>query len=324
MTSIELFAGGGGLALGLEQANIEPLLLIEQNRLAVQTLKTNRPNWNIIQADIHTVDFLPYFGKVDIVSGGCPCQPFSYAGKQKGLGDPRGTLFAEFARCLKETQPKFFIFENVKGLLTHDKKRTFQTILQTFQSLGYFCAYQLFDCAQYNIPQSRQRLILIGIKSLTPVNIPWPQPSEHKITLAEALKDCPQSIGAKYSEKEQELYHKYIKPGQHWNSLPDPIAREYMGSMYTPTKTSTTQCLRRLTWDEVCPTLITTPKGKMIARCHPDEDRPLTVREYARLQTFPDSWTFCGSLSAQYTQIGNAVPVELARQIGETIKKIEI
>lgn len=129
ITGIELSAGGGGLALGLEQAGIHGLIYVEQDHDACETLRHNRPSWNVIEDDIHNVDFSPYAGKVDLVSGGAPCQAFSYAGKRQGFGDVRGTLFAEFARCVNETHPHMFMFENVKGLLTHDNGRTFGTIM---------------------------------------------------------------------------------------------------------------------------------------------------------------------------------------------------
>ena len=120
ITNIELFAGAGGLALGLEQAGIEGVEFVEFNHAACDTLRKNRPNWNVVEGDVHGVDFTQYHGKVDLVSGGAPCQAFSYAGKKLGFGDTRGTLFAEFARCVEEVSPKMFLFENVRGLLSHD------------------------------------------------------------------------------------------------------------------------------------------------------------------------------------------------------------
>lgn len=135
---IELFAGAGGLALGLEEAGIHGQAFVEFDKSACNTLRKNKPNWNVIEGDIATVDFKKYHGKIDVVSGGAPCQAFSYAGKRLGFGDTRGTLFAEFARCLKEVEPKMFLFENVKGLLTHDKGRTFKTIIHEFESFAQY------------------------------------------------------------------------------------------------------------------------------------------------------------------------------------------
>lgn len=159
---IELFAGGGGLALGLEQAGIESVAVVEVNHKACETLRHNRPEWNVIEADIHSVDFSEYKGTVDLVSGGTPCQAFPYAGKKLGFGDTRGTLFAEFARCVKETEPKMFLFENVKGLLSHDGGRTFATIKKTFEDLEYTVRSQVLNASYFGVGQKRERMIVIG------------------------------------------------------------------------------------------------------------------------------------------------------------------
>ena len=164
-TSIELFAGAGGIELGFEKAGIEGISFVEIDKDATETLRLNRPNWNVIEDDIRNVDFSEYKGKVDIVSGGAPCQSFSYAGKRLGFGDTRGTLFSEFARCVKETEPKIFLFENVKGMLNHDKGRTFNTIIYEFKSLGYKVVYKVLNAAYYGVGQKRERLIIIGIRN---------------------------------------------------------------------------------------------------------------------------------------------------------------
>ncbi len=136
-TSIELFAGGGGMALGMEQAGIKHILLNEVNKNACATLHFNRPKWNVVEKDIHELNFSEYCGQVDIVTGGFPCQAFSSAGKKLGFEDTRGTLFFEFARCVNEVQPKVFIGENVKGLFKHDKGKTLETIKSVIKEIGY-------------------------------------------------------------------------------------------------------------------------------------------------------------------------------------------
>ena len=165
ITNIELFAGAGGLALGLELAGIEGICFVEFDHAACETLRINRPGWNVIEGDIHTVDFSNYIGRADLVTGGAPCQAFSYAGKKLGFGDIRGTLFAEFARCVKQTQPKMFLFENVRGLLSHDKGRTFATIQHEFVELGYSVQYQVLNACYYGVGQKRERMIVIGIRN---------------------------------------------------------------------------------------------------------------------------------------------------------------
>ena len=315
-TSIELFAGAGGLALGLEEAGFEGLAFVEFNRAACDSLRLNRPQWNVIEDDVHNVDFTPYRGKVDLVSGGAPCQAFSYAGKKLGFGDTRGTLFAEFARCVEETQPKMFLFENVRGLLSHDKGRTFSTILHVFEGLGYRVQHQVLNAAYFGVGQKRERLITIGIRHdlVEDIHFTYPTPDENWTTLREALADVPESVYQPYSEKKRAVM-ELVPPGGCWVDLPDNIAREYMGKSYF-SGGGRRGMARRISWDEPCLTLTTSPSQKQTERCHPEETRPFTVREYARIQSFPDSWQFAGSIGDQYKQIGNAVPVELARRIG--------
>lgn len=319
VTGIELFAGGGGMALGLEQAGIEDLEFVEFNKPACATLRANRPNWNVIEGDIHEVDFTEYKGKIDLVSGGAPCQAFSYAGKRLGFGDTRGTLFAEFARCVQETEPKMFLFENVKGLLSHDKGRTFATILHVFQELGYQVEYKVLNAAYFGVGQKRQRLILIGVRNdlKDKIQFEYPTPEDHMTVLRDVLKNVPDSPYQPYSESKRKVM-ELVPAGGCWVDLPEDIAKEYMGKSYY-SGGGRRGMARRISWDEPCLTLTTSPSQKQTERCHPDETRPFTVREYARIQSFPDDWKFEGSLSDQYKQIGNAVPVELARRIGVQI-----
>ena len=319
ITNIELFAGAGGLALGLEEAGIEGLAFIEFDHDACNTLRTNRPNWNVIEDDIANVDFTEFKGKVDLVSGGAPCQAFSYAGKRLGFGDTRGTLFAEFARCLKETEPKMFLFENVKGMLTHDGGRTFKTIKHEFESLGYEIQYEVLNAAYYGVGQKRQRLIVIGIRSdlKDKIKFNYPKAEEEMTVLKDVLKDVPDSPYQPYSEKKKKVMD-LVPPGGSWVDLPEDIAKDYMGKSYYSSGGKRGMA-RRISWDEPSLTLTTSPSQKQTERCHPDETRPFTVREYARIQSFPDNWQFEGSLGQQYKQIGNAVPVELARRLGVEI-----
>jgi DNA (cytosine-5)-methyltransferase 1 len=319
ITGIELFAGGGGMALGLEQAGIEDLEFVEFNKPACDTLRANRPNWNVVEADIHEVDFTEYKGKIDLVSGGAPCQAFSYAGKRLGFGDTRGTLFAEFARCVKETEPKMFLFENVKGLLSHDKGRTFATIQHVFQELGYQVEYKVLNAAYFGVGQKRQRLIVIGVRNdlKDKIQFEYPTPEDHMTVLRDVLQNVPDSPYQPYSESKRKVM-ELVPPGGCWIDLPEDVAKEYMGKSYY-SGGGRRGMARRISWDEPCLTLTTSPSQKQTERCHPDETRPFTVREYARIQSFPDDWKFEGSLSDQYKQIGNAVPVELARRIGVQI-----
>lgn len=169
--SIELFAGAGGLALGLEKANFQHIALIEFDKNAANTLLKNRPNWNVICDDIQVIsqknleqEFNIKQFDLDLLSGGAPCQSFSYAGKRLGLNDTRGTLFYYYALFLQKLQPKMFLFENVKGLLNHDKGKTFKTIIDIFEQQNYYTYYKVLNAWNYNVPQKRERLITIGIR----------------------------------------------------------------------------------------------------------------------------------------------------------------
>lgn len=320
-TDIELFAGAGGLALGLEQAGFEGLAYVEMNGDACETLRRNRPEWNVIEGDVHEIDFKRYDGQVDLVSGGFPCQAFSMAGKRLGFGDIRGTLFAEIIRCANETHPKMLLMENVKGLLSHDGGRTFETIRHEVEKAGYSLQWKILNASYHGVGQARERIVMIGIRDdLTDrISFEYPEPDSRQMTLRDALDGVPDSPGVSYSEKKAKVLD-LVPPGGCWVDLPQDIAREYMKSSYD-SPGGKRGMARRLSWDRPCLTLTTSPSQKQTERCHPDETRPLTVREYARVQSFPDDWEFAGGIGSQYRQIGNAVPVEMARRIGVQIVK---
>lgn len=313
---IELFAGAGGTALGLENAGLGHLMLNEIDKNCVATLKKNRPNWNVVMDDIKNVDFRGM--KADIVQGGFPCQAFSYAGKKMGFEDTtRGTLFFEFARCVMEVKPKIAMGENVKGLLKHDNGRTLKTMVNTLEELGYKVAYKVVRSQYIDVPQKRERLIIIGIRN--DLNLPFifPKEKDYTISLKEAIKDCPSSLGQEYSPRKKEIMFK-VPPGGYWRDLPIEVQKEYMKASFYMSGGKTGMA-RRLSWDEPSLTLTCNPAQKQTERCHPEETRPLNIREYARIQTFPDDWDFVGSISSQYKQIGNAVPVNLGYWVGSCL-----
>lgn len=320
-TDIELFAGAGGLALGLEQAGFDGLAYVEINGDACETLRRNRPEWNVIEGDVHEIDFRQYDGQVDLVNGGFPCQAFSMAGKRLGFGDIRGTLFAEIIRGANETHPKMLLMENVKGLLSHDGGRTFETIRHEVEKAGYSLQWEIMNASYHGVGQARERIVMIGIRDdlSGKISFEYPEPDDRQTTLRDALDGVPDSPGASYSERKAKVID-LVPPGGCWVDLPQDIAREYMKSSYDSLGGKRGMA-RRLSWDRPCLTLTTSPSQKQTERCHPDETRPLTVREYARVQSFPDDWEFAGGIGSQYRQIGNAVPVEMARRIGVQIIK---
>lgn len=325
-TSIELFAGAGGLALGVEKAGFNTLGLIEFDKDAADTLKKNRPNWNVINDDIANIsclDLEKYFsikkGELDLLSGGAPCQAFSYAGKRMGLEDARGTLFYHYALFLEKLQPKMFLFENVRGLLTHDHGKTYATMLDIFTRAGYTIDKQVLNAWNYGVPQKRERLITIGIRNdlVGKTEYRFPKAHSYKPVLRDVLLDCPDGPGVPYGEKKRKIF-ELVPAGGYWRDIDPAIAKEYMKSCWDM-EGGRTGILRRMSLDEPSLTVLTSPSQKQTERCHPLEARPFTVRENARCQTFPDDWEFCGNVSAQYKQVGNAVPVNLAYDIAKEI-----
>ena len=324
-TVVELFAGAGGLALGLEKAGFDDVGLVEIDKYAAQTLRDNRPEWNVIEDDVVKVaeegihNYIPKGVEVDLLSGGYPCQAFSYAGQKMGLDDVRGTMFYYFAKILEQLKPKVFLAENVKGLVTHDNGKTLQTMIDVFSEIGYKVQWKVHSALDYNVAQKRERIIIIGIRNDLAENNTYrfPKPFEYKPTLRDALKDVPQSEGASYPLKKKAVLD-LVPPGGCWINLPEDIAKEYMGGSYN-SGGGKRGMARRISWDEPCLTLTCSPAQKQTERCHPDETRPFTTREYARIQSFPDEWKFSGSMSQVYKQIGNAVPVELGKAIGLSI-----
>ncbi|MCK9639016.1 MAG: DNA (cytosine-5-)-methyltransferase [Prolixibacteraceae bacterium] len=324
--SIELFAGAGGLAIGLEQAGVNCLALNEVDHFACETLRINRPEWNVIEDDVKNVSFSNYKGIVDIVTGGFPCQAFSYAGKKLGLNDARGTLFYEFARVVNETKPAICIGENVRGLLNHEDGRTIEGMVSILDEIGYnVITPRIFKTIFYKVPQKRERLLIVGIRKDLDVNLfEFPKPYKRIYTLTDALKkgelfpvDVPVSPGSKYPKNKKEVLD-LVPEGGYWRDLPLSLQKEYMGGSFF-LGGGKTGMARRMSWSEPSLTLTCSPAQKQTERCHPDETRPFTVREYARIQTFPDDWAFAGSISRQYKQIGNAVPVNFAKEVGFAI-----
>ncbi len=329
-TSVELFAGAGGLALGMEKAGFKHVLLNEIDHQAAQTLRLNRPDWNVLEKDIRQVDFSPLKGEVDFLSGGFPCQAFSYAGKGKGLEDTRGTLFFELARAVKEIQPKVFMCENVKGLLSHDGGKTIEIIKQAIDELGYtLITPRILKAIMYQVPQKRERLIMVAVRNdIAPkVHFSYPAPYSRIMTLHDAFyqgvlyeTDVPSSEGQTYPDKKRKVLD-LVPQGGDWRNLPFNVQKEYLGGSFL-LEGGKTGMARRLSLDEPSLTLTCAPAQKQTERCHPLETRPLTIREYARIQTFPDDWRFSGSMSDQYKQIGNAVPVNLAHAVGRSLIRL--
>jgi DNA (cytosine-5)-methyltransferase 1 len=322
---IELFAGAGGLALGLEKAGLSCLALNEWDKHACATLRQNRPQWDVLEGDIKEIDFTQYNGRADVVTGGFPCQAFSYAGKKLGLEDTRGTLFYEFARAVSQIRPLICVGENVRGLLNHEGGKTLNGMISVLDEIGYkVIPPKILKAIFHKVPQKRERILIVAIRK--DIDIPYEFPHIHKehYTLKDALKagelfdcDVPASIGMEYSARKKEILAQ-VPQGGYWRDLPIELQKEFMKKSFYLSG-GKTGIARRMSWEEACLTLTCSPAQKQTERCHPDETRPFTVREYARIQTFPDDWQFSGPLTSQYKQIGNAVPVNMAQEIGYTL-----
>lgn len=324
---LELFAGAGGLAVGLEKSGLKCVALNEIDKWACQTLRNNRPTWKVLEGDIKDYSFADFKNKIDVVTGGFPCQAFSYAGKKLGLNDARGTLFYEFARVVQEVNPVICIGENVRGLLSHENGKTLAGMISILDEIGYrVVPVEVLKAIHYRVPQKRERLILVGVRKDVEIDFSYPKPHKKIYTLKDALKkgelfncDVPKSKGATYPEYKKKVLD-LVPPKGYWRDLPIDVQKEYMGGSFY-LGGGKTGMARRIGWDEPSLTLTCSPAQKQTERCHPEETRPFTVREYARIQTFPDEWKFAGSTAQQYKQIGNAVPVNLGLELGYSVVK---
>jgi DNA (cytosine-5)-methyltransferase 1 len=324
---IEVFAGCGGLSSGLEKAGLTPLLLVDNDKNCVETLKANHTDERVqIQCiSVKELHLDIYKDRVDVLAGGVPCQAFSQAGLRKGLEDDRGNLFFDYIRLVDECEPKVFIIENVVGLTTHNQGNTLTQILEQLQktttnSIEYKIQYKVLNALDYGVAQKRKRVVIVGVRTDIQNEYTFPEPLAHKPTLREALQDCPPSEGVKYPEKKIEVM-RLVPPGGCWIDLPENVKKAYMGKSMD-SGGGKRGIARRIAWDEPCLTLTTSPCQKQTERCHPEETRPFTIREYARIQSFPDSYIFKGSMNSKYRQIGNAVPVELGYHVGKSIVSV--
>jgi len=312
---IEVCAGCGGLSLGLMEAGWEPILLNEIDKTCCETLRENHPEVEVIQKSMTDLNVEEYRGRVDLLTGGVPCQSFSQAGLRRGLEDERGGLIMEFARLVDECEPKIFMIENVKGLITHQGGETIRLVKEHLSRDGnYKVHHKLLKAVEYGVPQKRERVFIIGIHRSMEREWKYPEPTNERKVLRDVLVDVPESPGYSYPERKREIM-EMVPEGGCWVDLPEEIQEEYMGASLH-SGGGKRGIARRLSMDEPCLTLTTSPCQKQTERCHPTETRPLTIREYARIQTFPDSFVFKGTVAKQYKQIGNAVPVKLANVIG--------
>ncbi len=345
---ISLFSGAMGLDIGLARAGLNIVIGQDFDKSCVETMQAN--GHEVLCGDVREIkapDLLQVTGmKVGepfLICGGPPCQPFSTAGKRLGINDPRGSLFMDFIRMIDYIRPRFFVMENVKGIISSPLKHVpieerdesdpeqqlgtvLDVILNEFNKLNYKTVYGVLDAVNYGVPQFRERFVLIGSRDNEDIFLPVPthfavhQNEKYKWqSLSSAIKDIENAPGVCESFSQERLkYLRLVPEGGNWRSLPEEMIEEAMGGAYR-SGGGKVGFYRRLSYSEPCPTLVTSPVQKATMMCHPTQDRPLSIREYARIQQFPEEWVFTGTVASQYRQIGNAVPVGLAEQIGKAI-----
>lgn len=319
---VEVCSGCGGLSQGFINEGFTAVLLNDNDKICCQTLKANHPNVQIECKSMIDLDLRSLKNTIDVLMGGVPCQSFSHAGKRGGLQDKRGDLILRFSELIQQVKPRVFLIENVKGLLSHDNGKTLNTVIENLdRDSEYTVSYKVLNALHYGVPQKRERVIIVGVSKemKKPFEFPSPLSTPPKV-LRDVILDCPQSEGMTYSDAKKRVLD-LVPPGGCWVNLPVDVQREYMGAAFE-SRGGRRGMARRLCMDEPSLTLTTSPCQKQTERCHPEETRPLTIREYARIQTFPDDYVFEGTIAQKYRQIGNAVPVMLSAQIARAVKTL--
>jgi DNA (cytosine-5)-methyltransferase 1 len=304
LTSIEVCAGAGGQALGLEMAGFDHVALVENDARSCETLRLNRPGWNVIEEDLNKFDGTPYVG-VDLVAGGVPCPPFSHAGRQLGQDDERD-LFPAALRLVEQTKPKAVLLENVRGLLDPKFADYRQQIIDKLEGLGYKAEWKLIQAAWHGVPQLRPRAILVALRPEYWDHFQWPEPStENPVTVGEALYKEMSSLGWKQAKEWKKTANK-VAPTLVGGS------KKHGGADLGPTRA-------KAAWAALG------VDGKGVADSAPDADFEgmprLTVQMAAIIQGFPKQWKIAGKKTSAYKQVGNAFPPPVAFQVGQAIQQ---
>ena len=303
-TSIEICAGAGGQALGLEQAGFEHLALVEWEPLACETLRHNRPQWNVVQGDVRAFSATSYKGGVDLFAGGVPCPPFSIAGKQLGQDDERD-LFPEALRLIEECSPRAILLENVRGLLSPKFTLYRQTIQHQLAEMGYWSSWRVLNASDFGVPQLRPRAILVGLKRELMPYFDWPSPIDSQpVTVGHALVNHMREAGWELADA-WKLQANGIAPTLVGGS------KKHGGADLGPTRA-------RKAWASLG------VDGGSLSNFPPqpgDVKMPkLTLAMAATIQGFPESWHIVGKKTPAYRQVGNAFPPPVAKAVGEAIK----
>lgn len=327
---LSLFSGAGGLDKGFENAGFEIVTSNEIDKVTFDTYKYNFPNTKHIGGSIVNLTKQDLEDSYDGIIGGPPCQSWSEAGKQLGINDPRGKLFYEYVRILELVKPKFFLAENVSGMLHKKHQESVKNITTRFRDVGYNVVFKLLDAVDFGVPQNRKRVFIIGIRNDIGKEFTFPSDNSNgSKTLFDAISDLPNALSGR--DKNKTNFKNHLSVG---NQIPN---NEYMTGSFSTIYMSRN---RVRAWDEPS---FTIQAGGRHAPIHPDAPkmikietdkfifdkkelkkyRRLSVRECARIQTFPDDFIFIyDQISDGYKMIGNAVPVLLAKSMAEQIMKI--
>ena len=306
LTSIEICAGAGGQALGLAMAGFVHVALVEYEKEYCDTLTFNRPEWNVIHTDVRAFSGLPYRGKIDLLSGGVPCPPFSVAGKQLGSDDERD-LFPEAIRLVKEINPRAVMLENVRGFLDPIFNEYRENIIESISSLGFKVQIKLLKANDYGVPQLRPRIVIVGIRNDISREFHYPEEHPEKSpTVGKVLYDL--------------MKEKGWKGAKQWAKNANTIAPTIVGGSKKHGGPDLGPARARKAWAELG------VDGLGVANEPPSPDfegmPKLTPRMIARIQGFPDSWSFGLKKTAACRMIGNAFPPPVAYAVGKEIRKV--
>lgn len=329
MNCLSFFSGAMGLDQGLARAGFRVRVACESDATCRRTIRANHPDLPILD-DIFQTDAEGVLraagveaGDVVLIAGGPPCQSFSTAGKRKGMDCRNGTAMAKYLEIVAAISPPYVLLENVRGLLSSAGGGDLQFVLDQLEAAGYTVSFDLYNTANFGVPQARERLILIGSRR---GRVPY-VPQTHAQSGAGGLlpwRTFRDACGAMEEHEhgsfsdERARVLRLVPAGGCWRDLPNDVARRALGGGYE-SGGGKVGYFRRIAWDRPAPTMVTSPMQKSTMLCHPEETRPLSIQEYLALQTFPSEWHLEGSLSARYKQVGNAVPVVFAEAVGRTI-----
>lgn len=315
---ISTFAGCGGSSLGYQMAGFKELLAVEWDDNAVETFRLNFPDIPVYHGDIVKLtgdECLKLAGiekgELDVLDGSPPCQGFSTSGKRK-FNDPRNSLFQEYARLLLELQPKVFIMENVTGMIKGCMKQAYLQIIKTFRECGYKAKGEVMNAMYFNVPQSRERVIIIGVRNDLGIEPSHPKPQTRPITPRIAFKNCP--------DDEIKLLPEWLKDATRYMDAGNYNHIHVLKAfLRVRGKSAGSINTKLLSWDRCSCTLV---KSEIMATgiIHPDCQRYLTIAEMKRIASFPDGFIFCGRRKDKIARIGNSVPPLLMKAIAEHIR----